>query len=103
MPEDAFYPLYEKNVIISAPIVRSGEEVLSFVMLARKNAYSYRADIEFGTGIANYFATQLKLVDMEKQKEINFPDISAQRMSRYVRREQSFCIRWIIRRFRRFM
>ncbi len=38
-------------------------------MLARKNAYSYRADIEFGTGIANYFATQLKLVDMEKQKE----------------------------------
>ena len=69
LPEDAFYPLYEKNVIISAPIVRSGEEVLSFVMLARKNAYSYRADIEFGTGIANYFATQLKLVDMEKQKE----------------------------------
>ena len=69
MPEDAFYPLYEKNVIISAPIVRSREEVLSFVMLARKNAYSYRADIEFGTGIANYFATQLKLVDMEKQKE----------------------------------
>ena len=65
LPEDAFYPLYEKNVIISAPIVRSGEEVLSFVMLARKNAYSYRADIEFGTGIANYFATQLKLVDME--------------------------------------
>ena len=69
LPEDAFYPLYEKNVIISSPIVRSGEEVLSFVMLARKNAYSYRADIEFGTGIANYFATQLKLVDMEKQKE----------------------------------
>ena len=61
--------ILDKTVIISAPIVRSGEEVLSFVMLARKNAYSYRADIEFGTGIANYFATQLKLVDMEKQKE----------------------------------
>ena len=26
LPEDAFYPLYEKNVIISAPIVRSGRK-----------------------------------------------------------------------------
>lgn len=68
LPEDSFYPLYEKNVILSAPIIR-GEDVLSFVMLVRKNAYSYRADIEFVTGIANYFATQFKLVDMEKQKE----------------------------------
>ena len=69
LPEDAFYPLYEKNVILSAPIVRGEDDVLSFVMMVRKNAYSYRADIEFVTGIANYFATQLKLVDMEKQKE----------------------------------
>lgn len=69
VPEDAFYPLYEKNVILSAPIVRDKERVLSLVMLVRKNAYSYRADIEFVTGLANYFATQMKLVDMEKQKE----------------------------------
>ena len=69
LPEDAFYPLYEKNVILSAPIVRGEDDVLSFVMVVRKNAYSYRADIEFVTGIANYFATQFKLVDMEKQKE----------------------------------
>lgn len=69
MPEDAFYPLYEKNVILSAPIVRNEEQVLSLVMLLRKNAYSYRAEVEFVTGLANFFATQLKLVDMEKQKE----------------------------------
>lgn len=69
LPEDAFYPLYEKNVILSAPIVRDEDHVLSLVMLVRKNAYSYRADIEFVTGLANYFATQLKLADMEKQKE----------------------------------
>ncbi len=68
MPEDAFYPLYEKNVILSAPIVREEDQVLSLVMLVRKNAYSYRSDIEFVTGLANYFATQMKLVDMEKQK-----------------------------------
>lgn len=68
MPEDAFYPLYEKNVILSAPIVREEDQVLSLVMLVRKNAYSYRSDIEFVTGLASYFATQMKLVDMEKQK-----------------------------------
>lgn len=69
LPEDAFYPLYEKNVILSAPIVRDEDQVLSLVMLVRKNAYSYRAAIEFVTGLANYFATQLKLAQMEKQKE----------------------------------
>ena len=69
LPEDAFYPLYEKNVILSAPIVRDEEKVLCLVMLLRKKAYSYRAEIEFVTGLANFFATQLKLVDMEKQKE----------------------------------
>lgn len=69
MPEDAFYPLYAKNVILSAPIVRSEDRVLSLVMLVRKKAYSYRAEIEFVAGLANYFSTQLKLVDMEKQKE----------------------------------
>lgn len=69
LPEDAFYPLYAKNVILSAPVVRDEETVLSLVMLVRKNAYSYRAEIEFVTGLANYFATQLKLADMEKQKE----------------------------------
>lgn len=69
LPEDAFYPLYENNVIISAPIVRDDETVLCLVMLVRKNAYSYRADIEFASGLASYFATQFKLVEMEKQKE----------------------------------
>ena len=69
LPEDAFYPLYEKNVILSAPIVLDDEKVLCLVMLLRKKAYSYRAEIEFVTGLANFFATQLKLVDMEQQKE----------------------------------
>lgn len=69
LPEDAFYPLYEKHMILSAPIAREEDDVLSLVMLVRKNAYSYRADIEFVTGLANYFATQLMLVDMERQKE----------------------------------
>lgn len=69
LPEDAFYPLYEKNVILSAPIIRDEDQVLCLVMLVRKNAYSYRADIEFVTGLANYFATQMKLVEMEKQKD----------------------------------
>lgn len=69
VPEDAFYPLYEKHVILAAPIVRDEDHVLCLVMLIRKKAYSYRAEIEFVTGFANFFATQLKLVDMEKQKE----------------------------------
>lgn len=69
VPEDAFYPLYEKNVIICAPIVRDDENVLCLVILIRKNAYSYRADIEFAAGLASYFATQFKLAEMEKQKE----------------------------------
>ncbi|WP_448860907.1 LytS/YhcK type 5TM receptor domain-containing protein [Clostridium sp.] len=69
LPEDAFYPLYKNNVIISAPIVRDEETVLCLVMLMRKNAYSYRSDIEFAGGLASYFATQLKLAEMEKQKE----------------------------------
>ena len=69
IPEDGFYVLYEKNVIISAPIVRDENQVLALVVLVKKNAYSYKADIEFVTGLANYFATQLKLSEMEAQKE----------------------------------
>ena len=69
IPEDGFYVLYEKNVIISAPIVRDDNQVLALVVLVKKNAYSYKADIEFVTGLANYFATQLKLSEMEAQKE----------------------------------
>lgn len=69
LPEDAFYPLYETNVILSAPVMKDEDDVISLVFLIRKNGYSYRADIEFVTGLANFFATQLKLADMEKQKE----------------------------------
>lgn len=69
LPEDGFYPLYEKNVIISAPVIRDDNQVMALVMLVKKNAYSYRADIEFVTGLANYFATQIKLSEMEAQKE----------------------------------
>lgn len=42
---------------------------MSLVILVKKSGYSYRAEIEFVTGLANYFSTQLKLVDMEIQKE----------------------------------
>lgn len=56
-------------MIISAPIVRDDDTVLCLVILMRKNAYSYRADIEFAGGLASYFATQFKLAEMEKQKE----------------------------------
>lgn len=69
IPEDGFYRLYEKHVIISAPIVRDDNQVMALVVLVKKNAYSYKADIEFVTGLANYFATQLKLSEMEAQKE----------------------------------
>lgn len=69
LPEDGFYPLYEENVIISAPVVRDDNQVMALVMLVKKNAYSYRADIEFVTGLANYFSTQIKLSEMEAQKE----------------------------------
>lgn len=69
LPEDAFYPLYERNVIISAPVIRDTGQVMALVVLVKKNTYSYRADIEFVTGLANYFATQLKLAEMEQQKE----------------------------------
>ena len=61
LPEDAFYPLYENNVVISAPIVRDDDTVLCLVILVRKSAYSNRADVEFAGGLASYFATQLKL------------------------------------------
>lgn len=53
-------------MIISAPIVRDDDTVLCLVILMRKNAYSYRADIEFVGGLASYFATQFKLAEMEK-------------------------------------
>lgn len=69
LPEDGFYPLYKENVIISAPIVLDEGKVLALVMLMKKNAYSYRADIEFVTGLANHFAMQIKIAEMEKQKE----------------------------------
>ena len=69
LPEDGFYPLYKANVIISAPIILDEGKVLALVMLVKKNAYSYRADIEFVTGLANHFAMQLKISEMEKQKE----------------------------------
>lgn len=69
LPEDGFYPLYQNNVVISAPIIGDDNQVTALVMLVKKNAYSYRADIEFVTGLANYFATQIKLVAMEEQKE----------------------------------
>ena len=69
LPEDGFYPLYQDNVIISAPIQLDDGQVIALVILVKKNAYSYRADIEFITGLANYFATQLRLSEMEVQKE----------------------------------
>ncbi len=69
VPEDGFYPLYRENVIISAPIILDEGKVLALVMLMKKNAYSYRADIEFVTGLANHFAMQIKIAEMEKQKE----------------------------------
>lgn len=69
IPEDGFYPLYQQNVIISAPILLDDGKVLALVILVKKNAYSYRADIEFATGLANHFAMQMKIAKMEKQKE----------------------------------
>ncbi len=69
LPEDGFYPLYQNHVVISAPIIGDDNQVTALVMLVKKNAYSYRADIEFVTGLANYFATQIKLAAMEEQKE----------------------------------
>lgn len=69
LPEDGFYSLYDKNMIISAPVSRGEGQILSLVILVKKSGYSYRAEIEFVTGLANYFSTQLKLVDMEIQKE----------------------------------
>ena len=70
-PEDAFYPLYEKHVILSAPVIldEAGDDVVALVLLVRKNTYSDRSDIEFATGLAAFFATQLKLAEMERQKE----------------------------------
>jgi len=68
-PEDAFYPLYEKHVILAAPIILSDDLVPVLVILVRKNMYSYRADTEFASGLANFFATQIRLAEMEKQKE----------------------------------
>lgn len=69
IPEDGFFPLYENNVIISAPILLDEGRVMALVILVKKNAYSYRADVEFVTGLANHFAMQLKIAKMEAQKE----------------------------------
>lgn len=69
IPEDGFYPLYQQNVIISAPILLDEGKVLALVILVKKNAYSYRADVEFAIGLANHFAMQMKIAKMEKQKE----------------------------------
>ena len=69
IPEDGFYPLYQQNVIISAPILLDEGKVLALVILVKKNAYSYRADIEFAIGLANHFAMQMKIAKLEKQKE----------------------------------
>ena len=69
LPEDGFYPLYRNNVIISAPILLDEGRIMALVILVKKNAYSYRADVEFATGLANHFAMQLKIAEMEAQKE----------------------------------
>ena len=70
-PEDAFYPLYAGHTILSAPVILDGgeDEVVALVLLVGKNKYSYQADIEFAAGLAALFATQLKLAEMERQKE----------------------------------
>lgn len=69
MPEDGFYPLYRNHVIIAAPIVREEGNPIALVVLVKKNAYSHRADLEFVTGLANYFAMQMKFAKLEEQKE----------------------------------
>lgn len=69
LPEDGFYLLYRNNVIISAPILLDEGRIMALVILVKKNAYSYRADVEFATGLANHFAMQLKIAEMEAQKE----------------------------------
>lgn len=69
LPEDGFYPFYRNNVIISAPILLDEGRIMALVILVKKNAYSYRADVEFATGLANHFAMQLKIAEMEAQKE----------------------------------
>ena len=71
LPEDAFFPLYEKYLIVSAPVVldEHNDDVLALVLLFRKNVYSYKAETEFTDGLARFFATQLKLAQMEQQKE----------------------------------
>ena len=70
-PEDAFFPLYADYTILSAPIILDEEkdDILALVLLVRKDAYSYQADMEFAAGLASLFATQLKLAEMEQQKE----------------------------------
>lgn len=68
--EDPFYPLYEKNVVLAAGIQFTEEEMGCLVMAIRKNAYSSRADLEFISGLASYYSTQLKLLEMENQKEL---------------------------------
>lgn len=70
-PEDAFYPLYARHFILSAPIIldKERDEILALVLLFPKNAFSYRADVEFATGLARFFATQWKLSAMERQRE----------------------------------
>jgi hypothetical protein len=70
-PEDAFYPLYERYLILSAPIIPDpgGDRVLALVLLFRRGSFSYRADAEFAEGLARFFATQLRLAAMERQRE----------------------------------
>ena len=68
-PEDAFYPLYRENVILAAPVIPDEETLLVLVLLVRKSAYSYQADVEFASGLASFFALQMNLAELERKKE----------------------------------
>ena len=56
-------------MIIAAPLADEDGENITLAALVKKNAYSYRADVEFFTGVANHIATQRKLARLERQKE----------------------------------
>ena len=65
-----FAHLYQKYVAIASPIIVDEVHRGCLVMLLKKNAYSSEADKAFISGLADFFTTQIKLSQLEAQKDL---------------------------------
>lgn len=69
VPEDAFYPLYGKSLIMAAPIQPDEANCYILVMLFRRGVQFMKADEEVIGGLAHFLTSQLQLAQMDHQKD----------------------------------